>query len=184
MSHMEAQMGQLAKPLAAQYRTTDGVLPFALTGVTNEVATTRIRDGHGPSISWTLGHLLHFRHHALGLLGGPKEDSFASFANSSATDGNDYPDVVELRASLGRVGAQLQEQLATITDEQLGATLRWCRSAWREDHPRRGGLLRVARGVSPRHDRVHPPGAGATTDRRAGHGSCRSRKSGVETRVL
>ena len=113
-------MGQLAKPLAAQYRTTDGVLPFALTGVTNEVATTRIRDGHGPSISWTLGHLLHFRHHALGLLGGPKEDSFASFANSSATDGNDYPDVVELRASLGRVGAQLQEQLATITDEQLG----------------------------------------------------------------
>ncbi len=113
-------MGQLATPLAAQYRTTDGVLPFALTGVTNEVATTRIRDGQGPSISWTLGHLLHFRHHTLGLLGGPKEDSFASFANSSATDGSDYPDVVELKASLGRVGAQLQERLATITDEQLG----------------------------------------------------------------
>ena len=116
-------MGQLATPLAAQYRTTDGVLPFALTGVTNEVATTRIRDGQGPSISWTLGHLLHFRHHALGLLGGPKEDSFASFANSSATDGSDYPDVVELKASLGKVGAQLQERLATITDEQLGQPL-------------------------------------------------------------
>lgn len=113
-------MGQLAAPLAAQYRTTDGVLPFALTDVTNEVAVTRVRDGQGPSISWTLGHLLHYRQHVLGMLGGAKESSFASFANGGATDGSGYPDVVELRASWNRVGTALADRLTSVTDEQLG----------------------------------------------------------------
>ncbi|MDP6580961.1 MAG: DinB family protein [Vicinamibacterales bacterium] len=112
-------MAHTATSLTALYQTTDGVLPFALTGVTNEVATTRIRDGQGPSISWTLGHLLHFRHHVVGLLGGTKEESFASFAKGGATDGSAGPDIAELEAAWERVGAALTERLAGASDDQL-----------------------------------------------------------------
>lgn len=111
-------MGQMNN-FAAQYQFTDGVVPVALTGVTNELATTRIRDGQGPSISWALGHLLFFRNQAIALLGGTSDDSFARFVNGGATDGSNYPDISELRETWERVGKELSERLADLTDDQL-----------------------------------------------------------------
>ena len=55
----------------------------------------------------------------LTLLGASTDDSFAAFANGSATDGRDYPDIAALRASWDHVTVQLQERLAAATDEQM-----------------------------------------------------------------
>ncbi len=106
--------------LCAIFHTTDFILPLCLGDLAEEDARKRVRGGKGPSIAWAVGHMLDFRIKILGLLGSPKESPYtAKFTDAAATEGNDYPDTVELQRQWTAVAAELDAALAAATEEAL-----------------------------------------------------------------
>ena len=76
---------------------TDFLMPLVLDDLSDEQARERSRGEVGPSIAWTVGHLLYYRVHVLNLLSEESENPYeASFGKAAATDGSDYPSVAEL----------------------------------------------------------------------------------------
>jgi hypothetical protein len=101
-------------------RATNALLPFLLSDVTDEIARKRVRDGGGPSIAWTVGHLLEYRCELLGLLGVERKRPFAvDFTQSGATDGLDYPATAELRAAWEQLQAELTAALESASDDAV-----------------------------------------------------------------
>src|SRR5437868_14711068 len=49
-----------ARNLANVLKFNDDLLMLSLTGMTDELARRRLRDG-GPSVAWNLGHILYHR---------------------------------------------------------------------------------------------------------------------------
>ena len=81
---------------AGSIATANMLAPLVLGDLTDELARRRTRNGEGPSIAWTVGHILDYRCQLITLFGTPKPSPFPhAFATSSATDGSDYPTVVE-----------------------------------------------------------------------------------------
>ncbi len=111
-----------AQTLAALFGTIDFLVPLVLDDLTEEQARARSREPEGPSIAWSLGHLLHFRSGALALLGAPEEDAYGErFASTAATDGEGYPSLGTLRSDWGRVSAALAAALGNVTEAALDA---------------------------------------------------------------
>lgn len=115
-------MTRSAQTLATLFGTIDFLVPLVLDDLTEEQARARSRDRQGPSIAWSLGHLLHFRNDALALLGAPKEDAYGErFASTAATDGEGYPTLDTLRGDWDRAAAALAAALEKATEDSLDA---------------------------------------------------------------
>jgi uncharacterized damage-inducible protein DinB len=85
--------------LLALFRTTTKILNLSLTELSDETARLRSRDSNGPSISWTVGHLLDSRIKILALLGDVRPNTYdAQFGDTPATDGSDYPTIASMLA--------------------------------------------------------------------------------------
>ena len=107
--------------LTGTFGTTDFLMPLVLDDLTDEDARERSRGEEGPSIAWMVGHLLHYRHYVMGLLGGEERDNpYAErFADAGATDGADYPTVAELREQWGATATDFQALLTSKTEPEF-----------------------------------------------------------------
>ncbi len=113
-------MSNLMKPIAESLRLTDYVVELVMDDVKNKDARQRARKSEGPSISWIVGHLCHYRYEMMKAVGEPVESPFAQFIER-ATDGSDYPDLAELRQSWKETSERVQEVADRVTDDQLTA---------------------------------------------------------------
>ena len=110
-------MSHTAETLMGTFGMTDYLIPLVLEDLSDEDARRRSRGDEGPSIAWMVGHLLHYRHHVMGLLGDEREDPWADkFATAEATDGTDYPTVAELRQAWERVADDFADLMVTKGD--------------------------------------------------------------------
>ena len=113
-------MGSMAKPIEDSLRFTDFIMDLVTGDMKNEDAVKRARGDEGASISWVVGHLIHYRYLIINLLGAEKETPFAEkFGNAGASDGSDYPDISELRRSWKEASEEAIGVVAAATDEQL-----------------------------------------------------------------
>ncbi len=110
--------------LTGTFGTTDFLMPLVLEDLTDEDARKRSRGEEGPSIAWMVGHLLHYRHYVMTLLGGEERDNpYAErFADAGATDGADYPTVAELREQWGATATDFQALLTSKTEAEFEKT--------------------------------------------------------------
>lgn len=99
--------------LLSIFRTTNHVLTLSMAGLTDELARRRSRGSEGPSVTWTIGHLLHFRHKVLALLGVPRPNPWeVSYGDVAATDGAEYPTLEAMRAAWNEVHGALEQAFA------------------------------------------------------------------------
>ena len=110
-------MSSTAETLMGTFGMTDYLIPMVLEDLSDEDARKRARGDEGPSIAWIVGHLLHYRHHVMALLGAERPNPWEEqFAEAEATDGSDYPTVAELSEAWGRVAADFAQVVASLTD--------------------------------------------------------------------
>jgi uncharacterized damage-inducible protein DinB len=114
-------MSQLIRPVTENLRVTDFFMDLVTGDLSNEQAVRRLRAAEGPSISWVVGHLLNGRSELLKLLDPAAENPFAQRFDRlvAATDGADYPDITELRASWREISQRVFDVLGAVGDEQL-----------------------------------------------------------------
>jgi len=105
--------------LLAGFRTTTKILNISLAGLSDAEAHVRTRGNEGPSISWTVGHLLDSRVKVLALLGDERPNPYATqFGTAPATDGANYPTLAAMLADW----TQLHERLE-VAAAQGGGTV-------------------------------------------------------------
>ncbi len=110
-------MPSTAETLMGTFGMTDYLVPLVLEDLSDEDARMRARVDEGPSIAWIVGHLLHYRHHVMGLLGAERENPWeAQFAEAEATDGSDYPTVAQLASAWDRVAEDFAQVLTSKSD--------------------------------------------------------------------
>jgi uncharacterized damage-inducible protein DinB len=103
--------------LLAGFRTTTKILNLALAGLPDEVARIRSRGESGPSIGWTVGHLLESRIKALVLLGDARPNPYtAQFGHAPATDGSDYAPLSEMLTEWQSLDAALEAAIVSTRD--------------------------------------------------------------------
>ena len=117
-------MSGSATTLGGLYGTTDFMIPMVLDDLTDEQARTRPRGEGGPSIAWTIGHLLNYRIFMLNRFGAERENPYEEkFGDVPATDGSDYPSLAELRAAWDDLASDFMAALGALSEEELGARL-------------------------------------------------------------
>jgi uncharacterized damage-inducible protein DinB len=109
-------MDLLARPIIALYGLSNSILCTGIGDLSDENARARSRGGAGPSISWTIGHLCHYKIKVLELLGQSLENPFASTFEHAATDGAGYPPLADLSASFSALNSELCTALASSAD--------------------------------------------------------------------
>jgi uncharacterized damage-inducible protein DinB len=109
-------MDALARPIIALYGLSNGILATGIGDLSDHDAKARSRGGSGPSISWTIGHLCHFKIKALELMGQSRDNPFASTFEQTATDGANYPPLHDLAASFAALHGDLCTALASSAD--------------------------------------------------------------------
>ena len=113
-------MAGSVKTLMGLFGMTDFLMPLVLDDLSDSEARKRSRGDEGPSISWTVGHLLHYRTYVLQLLGEERDNLYESkFGNAAATDGSDYPSVAELSEAWQSVADDFGEVLASKSEEEF-----------------------------------------------------------------
>ena len=106
--------------LLSIFRITNHVVSLSLGDLTDDVGRRRTRGHEGPSITWTIGHLLDFRHQLLALLGDERPSPWASsFGDRAATDGSDYPTLETMRAEWQKMHEALEHAFATAAPNVL-----------------------------------------------------------------
>ncbi|MBC7896239.1 MAG: DinB family protein [Cytophagaceae bacterium] len=96
--------------LLSIFRTTNHVVVLSLEDLTDELARRRSRGSEGPSVTWTIGHLLDFRHKVLALLGAQRPNPWeASYGDVAATDGAEYPTLEAMRAEWNETHGALEK---------------------------------------------------------------------------
>lgn len=114
-------MIDLARPILGAYENGHFVLGCQLNDLTNEDALRRTRNGAGSSITWIVGHLLSYRCQALVACGLEQADPYAekfSF-QTPASDGGDYPELIQLKKEWVELHGKLTSTLDQLTAEQL-----------------------------------------------------------------
>lgn len=102
------------------FRFTSNLVPLALSDLSDEDSVKRSRGGEGPSVAWTIGHLLHYRYLTMQLLGVGDENPYEKdFASEGATNGSGYPSVADLRTQWADVQDRLDQVFAAATDDTL-----------------------------------------------------------------
>ena len=89
-------MSDTGTTLMGSFGMTDYLIPMVLEDLTDDEARLRARDGRGPSVAWTVGHLMHYRYYIMNTLGEARENPYGDTFTKSASDGSDYPTVGEL----------------------------------------------------------------------------------------
>ena len=113
-------MSGSVETLMGLFDMTDFLMPLVLDDLSDEHARKRSRGEEGPSIAWTVGHLLHYRIYVLGLLGEERENPYSEkFGNAAATDGSDYPSLADLTAEWQSVGDDFRQALTSKSEEQF-----------------------------------------------------------------
>ena len=113
-------MSSVGETLMGTFGMTDYLVPLVLEDLSDEDARKRARDDEGPSIAWIVGHLLHYRHHVMGLLGAERENPWEEqFAEAEATDGSDYPTVAELADAWERVADDFAAVMTSVSDQDF-----------------------------------------------------------------
>jgi uncharacterized damage-inducible protein DinB len=112
------------RTLAGIFGMTDFMIPMVLDDLTDEQAFARPRGEGGPSIAWTVGHLLHYRVFMLNRFGQSRDNPFeAKFGNVAATDGSDYPSLAELRRTWDEVEDEFVAAVSALSEAELDAQL-------------------------------------------------------------
>jgi DinB superfamily len=107
----------LIRPIIALHGVSNSILATGIGDLTDQSAKARSRDGAGPSIAWTIGHLCHYKIEMLALLGRPRENPFiAQFEHTPASDGVDYPPLADLAASFVELNREVCAALASSVD--------------------------------------------------------------------
>ena len=98
----------------------DEVLKVSLTGMSDELACRRLRDG-GPSVAWNIGHMLYHRNQIAAAVscGGPAVD--LEPYRSTATDGDDYPPLQRLQPAWLEFSDRLRSTLSRLSPADLSA---------------------------------------------------------------
>ena len=109
-------MDPLTRPIIALYSLSNSILGPAIGDLADEDAKARSRGGQGPSISWTIGHLCHYKLKVLELLGQSRENPFAATFEHTATDGTDYPLLTDLAASFSALTGELCAAIGSSSD--------------------------------------------------------------------
>lgn len=113
-------MSETGKTLLGTFGMTDRLMPLVLDDLSDADARRRARDGGGPSIAWTVGHLLHYRHYVLGLLGGDGTSPYGEVFVEDATGGADYPTVNELQSAWATLAPRFHEAIMSKSDDEWG----------------------------------------------------------------
>ena len=112
------------KTLQSGFRTTHHILSLALADLDDASARRRTRGTDGPSIAWTVGHLLDHRFKVLQLLGVERESPYtAQFGRTAATSGEEYPSVESLRRQWAEVHADLEAAFDNAPSDLLDRQL-------------------------------------------------------------
>ena len=99
------------------FRTSTNILNVSLAGLSDDVARVRTRRSEGPSISWTVGHLLDSRLKTLALLGDVRPNPYSDqFGDAAATDGASYPTLPTMLAEWTRLHDALELAAAKSAD--------------------------------------------------------------------
>lgn len=107
--------------IQGSFRFTNNLVPLALSDLSDENAIARSRGGEGPSVAWTVGHMLHYRYLTMKLLGADKNNPYEKgFGEQGASDGTDYPSISDLRAQWAQVHEELEGVFASATNDVLG----------------------------------------------------------------
>ncbi len=113
-------MGNIAMPIAESLKFSDFIINTVTGDLDDTVARRRARDTEGASIAWVIGHLIHYRHQMLGLLGENVDDAFAErFGSAGATDGSDYPSLSELVKAWNDTSAKVVPAMAAAADDVM-----------------------------------------------------------------
>ena len=102
-----------ARNLANVLKFNDDLLMLSLTGMTDEIARRRLRDG-GPSVAWNLGHILYHRNQIAAAI------DLAPYA-ATATEGRDYPAVPEIQKAWQEFSPRLIAAINQLSAEDLAA---------------------------------------------------------------
>lgn len=117
-------MNNSAKTLLGVCGTVDFLMPLVLGDLSDTQARTRSRKDAGPSIAWTVGHLLHYRCTAMKLVGRERPNPWAErFDTTAATDGADYPAVQALLAEWHEVGEAFRSVIGQLSEDALNAPI-------------------------------------------------------------
>lgn len=111
-------MSGTAQTLMGTFGMTDFLVPLVLEDLSDEDARKRSRDGEGPSIAWTVGHLMHYRYYVMRMLGDERLDPAGETFTQAATDGSDYPTLGELQEQWGALGSDFQAALMSKTEDE------------------------------------------------------------------
>lgn len=107
-------------PLLSIFRTMNHLVTLSLGDLTDEQARRRARGVEGPSITWTIGHLLDHRHKLLALLGDERPNPWnREFGDVAATDGAGYPNLAELRAEWQATNLAVEEAFGRLSADAL-----------------------------------------------------------------
>ena len=114
-------MSDTAKTLMGTFGMTDFLVPLVLEDLSDEDARKRSRDGDGPSITWMIGHLMHYRCYVMSMLGDERVDPAGETFTQAATDGSDYPTTAELQEQWGALASDFQAALMSKTEDDWNA---------------------------------------------------------------
>ncbi len=115
-------MNEGAKTLLGVSGTVDFLMPLVLADLSDEQARKRSRGDAGPSIAWTVGHLLHYRCNAMKLVGHTRDNPYAArFDTTAASDGSDYPTIAALLDEWRQVGEEFRSAIGRVSEQTLDA---------------------------------------------------------------
>ncbi len=114
-------MTETAKTLMGTFGMADFLIPLVLEDVTEEDAYRRTRDGDGPSVVWTIGHLMHCRYHVMNLLGDERADPHGDTFMQAATDGEGYPTMTEIQSEWSSLAADFRAAVMSKSESEWDA---------------------------------------------------------------
>ncbi len=108
------------QPFLSGFAFVDRSIDLATDNLTEGDALHRLRNGEGPSILWTLGHLYEYRGRVLASLDVKVEGTYwEMFCKTPASDGAGYPTLEEMKQMWVIRATALQEALASIGPDAL-----------------------------------------------------------------
>ena len=109
-----------ARNLANVLKFNDDLLMLSLTGMSDELARRRLRDG-GPSVAWNLGHILYHRNQIAAAIGCAAPAIDLTPYATAATEGREYPAVPELQKTWTEFSGRLVAAITQLSAEDLAA---------------------------------------------------------------
>jgi uncharacterized damage-inducible protein DinB len=109
-----------ARNLANVLKFNDDLLMLSLTGMTDEIARRRLRDG-GPSVAWNLGHILYHRNQIAAAIGCAAPAIDLTPYAVTATEGREYPTASEVQKAWQEFSPRLIAAINQLSVEDLAA---------------------------------------------------------------